>query len=183
MTLPYGNIQSRGDESIVVRVSNRAGPGSLLLEELHVDANEMMIEGPVTSNPDDGDKSDDDNVYEETGEEDGVRTESETSGEKTYTVLHWVCQGRHWWPAHQLLPYLVERHGVDISVRNWEGDSSLHLAIGVNSLFSADVARYLLSAGGDMAAVNCNGRFCIDVARQTGQQELVDLLGGLPSRA
>ncbi|KAH7149027.1 ankyrin repeat-containing domain protein [Dactylonectria estremocensis] len=84
------------------------------------------------------------------------------------SVVHSVSQGKSWWHVHQALPFLLSV-GADVDVRNYKGQTPLHLALEACSHpFSpySDVAvRTLIAAGADVCAVDNGGKSCFGYAQ------------------
>lgn len=93
------------------------------------------------------------------------------------SALHSVAAGESWWHVHQALPYLIKA-GADISVRDYNGQTPLHVALHRRSdhpgPFHKEAARILIEAGADVNAVDDKKRSCL--ARAQHDVDIIKLL-------
>ncbi|KAK4465124.1 ankyrin-2 [Cladorrhinum samala] len=93
-----------------------------------------------------------------------------------YSPLHAVAEGKHWWQAHQALPYLIAQ-GADPSARTSRGVTPLHVALQTASIFQTHIVKTLVEGGADVNAVNSDGLSCLAVALDhPSKADLVKLL-------
>jgi ankyrin repeat protein len=83
-------------------------------------------------------------------------------------VIHHLAIGNHWWHVAEALPYLISR-GADVNIRDTKDNnrSALQVALGQtspSSVFHAEAARVLISAGADVNALANDGTSCLALA-------------------
>ncbi|KAI1111523.1 ankyrin repeat-containing domain protein [Nemania sp. NC0429] len=81
-----------------------------------------------------------------------------------------AAKGEQWWHAALAVPYFIER-SADLNIRNYLGQTPLHVAMHRNSdgsrgFFSNDVVRALVKAGADVQAADAQGQSCLAYAGQ-----------------
>ncbi|KAK0701139.1 ankyrin repeat-containing domain protein [Apiosordaria backusii] len=93
--------------------------------------------------------------------------------------LHYLSHGKHWWHVYQALPYLLSQRA-NPNARDGQGDTPLHRALDTGSystgIFNQEAVRVLLDAGACVDAANDKGVSCLDVAIESGDRELIQLL-------
>ena len=75
------------------------------------------------------------------------------------------------WNKSQLARYLI-RKGADVNAQNYKGNTPLHFAV-INN--NAPLCRYLLSAGGDPDMQNRHGVTAVDIAREEGYTDCLEI--------
>ncbi|KAI1172127.1 ankyrin [Nemania sp. FL0916] len=95
---------------------------------------------------------------------------------KDQSVLHAFVHGNRWWQATLALPYLVEKAGADLEVRDAEGRTPLNAALACAGLltFNRRAVETLVALGADVNAVDDRGVSCL--ARAQADIDLVKLL-------
>lgn len=91
-------------------------------------------------------------------------------------VLHAIVQGNRWWQAALALPYLVEKAGADLEVRDAEGLTPLNAALACVGLltFNRRAVETLVALDADVNTVDDKGVSCL--ARAQSDIDLVKLL-------
>ncbi|KAI3316527.1 ankyrin [Xylariaceae sp. AK1471] len=91
-------------------------------------------------------------------------------------VLHAIVHCNRWWQAALALPYLVEKAGADLEVRDAEGLTPLNAALACVGLltFNRRAVETLVALGADVNAVDDKGVSCL--ARAQSDIDLVKLL-------
>lgn len=86
---------------------------------------------------------------------------------QTYSALHYLANGRHWWQVAEALPYLIQA-GANINARTPSGETPLHIALRGDHKsagpFHKAAARVLVESGADVNAVDSSGRSCLSCA-------------------
>ncbi|PSK36634.1 Palmitoyltransferase akr1 [Elsinoe australis] len=122
----------------------------ILVEEMHVNVNEVVRGEPA-------------------GEDDGIKDETDDdSPQKFFTALHYLAAGRHWWQVTHCLPYILRLPGIDIDARNERQETPLHLAIISRHPYADISVGTLIEHGADLDAIDEEGQSCSTLLARRG---------------
>ncbi|CAH0050929.1 unnamed protein product [Clonostachys solani] len=79
----------------------------------------------------------------------------------TDSALHCLAQKTAWWHTQQALPYLI-RAGADLNIRNYKGQTPLHVAL---QHANREAAISLIEAGADVNAADNENKNCLSYAQ------------------